>query len=109
MPRRGVECQLGTSGRLSAGSYGFAPLPGGSSWRLRAWMSRDREPPAEPNTALAQYRSAAEAVAESHSTGFLDTVSLLAPLGPRAFAVDGLHLSGAAYRLLLPALATAAS
>jgi lysophospholipase L1-like esterase len=58
------------------------------------------------NAALAQYRSAAQAVADSHAAHFLDSVSLLAPLGPRAFAADGLHLSGAAYRLLLPALAT---
>ena len=35
----------------------------------------------------------------------LDTRSLLAQLGTAAFAEDGLHLSGAAYRLLLPALA----
>lgn len=57
------------------------------------------------NAAVADYRAAATSVAESHATRLLDTSSLLAPLGSRAFAKDGLHLSGAAYRLLLPALA----
>ena len=50
-------------------------------------------------------RDATTSVAESHSARLLDTRSLLAPLAIAAFAEDGLHISGAAYRLLLPALA----
>ena len=57
------------------------------------------------NAVVAGYRDAATAVAASHSARLLDTRSLLAQLGNAAFAKDGLHLSGAAYRLLLPALA----
>jgi lysophospholipase L1-like esterase len=57
------------------------------------------------NAVVAGYRDAATAVAESHAARLLDTRSLLAPLGAAAFASDGLHLSGAGYRLLLPALA----
>ena len=54
---------------------------------------------------MTEYRDAATAIAESHSARLLDTRSLLAQLGTAAFPEDGLHLSGAAYRLLLPALA----
>ena len=57
------------------------------------------------NAVVTEYRDAATAVAESHSARLLDTRSLLAQLGTAAFAKDGLHPSGAAYRLLLPALA----
>jgi lysophospholipase L1-like esterase len=54
---------------------------------------------------VGEYREAAAAVAASSSARLLDTRSLLAPLGMAAFATDGLHLSGAAYRILLRALA----
>lgn len=37
----------------------------------------------------------------------VDTVALLEPLGARAFLEDDLHLTGAAYDLLLPAVAAA--
>ena len=56
------------------------------------------------NAVVTEYRDAATAVAESHSARLLDTRSLLAQLGTAAFAKDGLHPSGAAYRVL-PALA----
>ncbi len=57
------------------------------------------------NAVVTRYREAAAAVAESHSARLLDTHSLLAQLGAAAIATDGLHLTGAAYGLLLPALA----
>ena len=57
------------------------------------------------NAVVADYRKAARAVAESRSARLLDTPSLLAHLGAAAFAADGLHLSGAGYGVLLPALA----
>ncbi|MFC6285741.1 GDSL-type esterase/lipase family protein [Nocardioides sp. GCM10027113] len=58
---------------------------------------------------VTQYRAAAVSVAESCAARVLDPRPLIAPLGPRAFVHDGLHLSGEAYRLLLPALALAVS
>lgn len=57
------------------------------------------------NAAVTRYREAAASVAESHAARLLDTPALLAPLGHDAFKSDGVHLSGPAYRLLLPALA----
>jgi lysophospholipase L1-like esterase len=39
----------------------------------------------------------------------INSRALLEPLGRRAFARDGVHLSGEGYRLLLPALAEAVS
>lgn len=57
------------------------------------------------NALVATYREAATAVAESRSARLLDTPALLAHLGTAAIAGDGLHLSGAAYGVLLPALA----
>lgn len=57
------------------------------------------------NAVVAEYWDATIAVAQSHSARLLDTRSLVAQLGTASFAKDGLHLSGAAYGLLLPALA----
>lgn len=80
-----------------AGAWVIMPPPGVDDSRLGVG---DRT-----NAVVSGYRDAAIAVAESHSARLLDTRSLLARLGTAAFARDGLHLSGAAYRLLLPALA----
>ncbi len=80
-----------------AGAWVIMSPPGVDESRLGP---RDRT-----NAVVNEYREAAAAVAESHAARLLDTRSLLAPLGTAAFATDGLHLSGAAYRLLLPALA----
>ena len=57
------------------------------------------------NAVVTEYRDAAIAVAQSHSARLLDTRSWVAQLGTAFFAKDGLHLSGAAYGLLLPGLA----
>jgi lysophospholipase L1-like esterase len=80
-----------------AGAWVIMSPPGVDEARLG---SRDRT-----NVLVDAYREAAAAVAASHTARLLDTRLLLAPLGTAAFATDGLHLSGAAYRILLPALA----
>lgn len=51
--------------------------------------------------------AAVEALRAGGSLVVVDTPSLIAPLGPRAFLPDGLHLTGEAYDLLLPAIADA--
>ncbi len=61
------------------------------------------------NAVVSQYRAAAVSVAESCHARLIDPLPLFAPLGIHAFASDGLHLSGRAYRLLLPALTLAVS
>jgi lysophospholipase L1-like esterase len=80
-----------------AGAWVILLPPGVDEARLGP---RDRT-----NAVVDEYREAAAAVAASHSARLLDTRPMLAQLGTAAFAKDGLHLSGAAYRLLLPALA----
>lgn len=59
------------------------------------------------NAAVDVYAAATVAVAEATSARLVDSHGLLAPLGSRAFATDGLHLSGEGYRALLPVLARA--
>ncbi|WP_107774349.1 SGNH/GDSL hydrolase family protein [Nocardioides sediminis] len=84
-------------GSRQAGAWVIMTPPGVDESRLGAG---DRT-----NAVVAHYRDAATAVADSRTARLLDTRSLLTPLGADAFAKDGLHLSGLAYRLLLPALA----
>jgi lysophospholipase L1-like esterase len=57
------------------------------------------------NAGITGYRESAAAVATDHGARWLDTPSLLAPLGAVAFADDGVHLSGTTYAVLLPAIA----
>lgn len=59
------------------------------------------------NAALDGYAAGTFAVAEATSARLVDSHALIEPLGSRAFATDGLHLSGEGYRKLLPALARA--
>lgn len=53
------------------------------------------------------YRDAALAVVEQVGAVVVRADLLVAPLGAGAYVDDGLHLSGPAYRLLLPAVAEA--
>ena len=99
VPRGDFRLALGRFVRsYPAGTWVIMTPPGVDESRLVAG--------GRTNAAVADYRAAATSVAGSHAKRLLDTTSLLAPRGPGAFARDGLHLSGAAYRLLLPALAT---
>ncbi len=61
------------------------------------------------NATLAAYAVALGEVVTAAGGSVLDAAALLAPLGPRAFVEDGVHLSGAGYDVLLPALADAVS
>ena len=56
------------------------------------------------NEAMAGYSAAYSAAFTAAGATTLDTRALLAPLGSAAFVDDGVHLSGRAYALLLPAL-----
>jgi lysophospholipase L1-like esterase len=59
------------------------------------------------NAVLASYAAALADRFTAAGAVVVDGALLLAPLGSAAFADDGLHLTGAAYDLLLPALAAA--
>jgi lysophospholipase L1-like esterase len=59
------------------------------------------------NAVLASYAAALTDRFTAADAVVVDAAALLAPLGSDAFADDGLHLAGAAYELLLPALAAA--
>lgn len=58
------------------------------------------------NALLSEYRAAEIGAAATVDARLVDSRALLLPLGSRAFAQDGLHLSGKGYRVLLPALAS---
>lgn len=57
---------------------------------------------------LAEHAAWGDAVAQVAGATTVDTPALLADLGADAFALDGLHLSGAGYAVLVPAIAGAA-
>lgn len=57
------------------------------------------------NELVTGYAACASAVFEQAGARVLDAGQLLRPLGTSAFVEDGVHLTGAAYDVLLPALA----
>lgn len=57
------------------------------------------------NAVIDAYRDAALAVLRDVAAQVVRADRLLEPLGARAFVDDGLHLSGAGYRVVLPAIA----
>lgn len=59
------------------------------------------------NALLEDYRTAVTAAAAATEAEIMDSKAELSPLGPSAFASDGLHLNGEGYRVLLSALRTA--
>lgn len=69
--------------------------------------SRLTRPADRTNAALAVYTGIATAAFSARGARVIDTAALLGDLGPAAFTDDGVHLTGAAYRLLLPAIADA--
>lgn len=80
----------------------YVASPGVDEARLE--RSTDRT-----DAVLADYSRAAAAVAAAAGGAVVDTPALLASLGGRAFVDDGLHLTTAAYAVLVPAIAAAAS
>ena len=63
--------------------------------------------PDRTNALIDEYRRAAIEVAGNVGGHVVRTDLLLAPLGATAFADDGIHLNGAGYRVLVPAIASA--
>ena len=63
--------------------------------------------PDRTNAVIDEYRRAAIEVAGEVGGHVVRTDVLLAPLGANAFADDGIHLTGAGYRVLVPAIVAA--
>jgi lysophospholipase L1-like esterase len=61
------------------------------------------------NAVVDRYRAVLVANAEASGACVVDTPSIIRPLGAKAFTEDGIHLTGKAYDLLLPALRDASS
>jgi len=61
--------------------------------------------PEQVDTIMQRYADALADAARETGSVVLRTPDVLAPLGPRAFVDDGVHLTEDAYHLLLPALA----
>lgn len=59
------------------------------------------------NAVLDEYRRAAAAVCHEAGARVVHADRLIRPLGADAFASDGVHLSGPAYKVVLPAIADA--
>jgi len=59
------------------------------------------------NAVLDEYRDAALSACDDVGAHVVRTERIIAPLGAAAFADDGLHLSGRAYGVVLPAVADA--
>lgn len=59
------------------------------------------------NAVLDQYRDAAISACDDAGAHVVHTERIIGPLGAAAFADDGLHLSGRAYGVVLPAIAEA--
>lgn len=85
---------------VGAGGPIYVAPPGVVESRLTRTVDRT-------NAVLDEYRTAALAVCEEEGVRVVRADRLVAPLGPSAFTTDGVHLSGAGYRVLLPALAQA--
>ncbi len=79
-----------------------------SRWILLTPPGVDEEwltgPTDRTNEVIDVYRSRARAVFAEIGGGVVLSEELIAPLGSAAFVEDGLHLSGRAYRRVLPAL-----
>ena len=69
--------------------------------------SRLTGPGDRTNAVLDEYREAAVAACVEAGAGVVRTERVIGPLGAGAFVNDGLHLSGRAYRVVLPAIAEA--
>ena len=74
--------------------------PGVDESRLRGRGDRT-------NAVLDEYRDAAVSLFTDMGAGVVRADRVVRPLGADAFVGDGLHLSGWAYQLVLPAIAEA--
>jgi lysophospholipase L1-like esterase len=78
----------------------YVTPPGVDESRLRG--SGDRT-----NAILDEYRDAAVSACDAAGARVVRTERVIRPLGAGAFVSDGLHLSGTAYKMVLPAIAEA--
>ena len=69
--------------------------------------SRLTGPGDRTNAVLDEYRDAAVSACVEAGASVVRTELVIGPLGADAFASDGLHLSGRAYQVVLPAIAEA--
>lgn len=87
---------------VEAGGWVYVAPPGVVEARLTGHGDRT-------NAAVDQYRAAAIAAFREAGAHVVRADLLVGPLGASAFAADGVHLNGAGYRALLPAVASAIS
>jgi lysophospholipase L1-like esterase len=80
----------------------YVAPPGVDESRLTGSRPGDRT-----NAVLDEYRDAAVSVCRDAGARVVRTERVIAPLGAGAFDRDGLHLSGRAYKVLLPVIAEA--
>ena len=87
-------------GGVDAGRWVYVAPPGVDEARLT-------RPADRTNADLSVYTGIATSAFTARGATGVDTAVLLGDLGPAAFTDDGVHLTGAAYRLLRPAIADA--
>lgn len=95
-----VEAVSACVGSVPANRWVYLAPPGVDEVRLASSSGRS-------HARLDRYRAAAMSVFADVSAAVVRTDRVIEPLGAEAFADDGLHLSGAGYGLVLPALAEA--
>ncbi len=93
---------LGAILRSVSGRRVYVAPPGVDEARLSRPQDRS-------NAVLDDYRRTAVGICAEVGAVVVPTPAVLAGLGARAFTEDGVHLTGPAYALLLPAIAAAVS
>lgn len=95
-----VRAVLDCMRSVPAGRWVYVAPPGVDQSRLT--VSGDRT-----NAILDEYRDAAVSACDDAGARVVRTERVIRPLGAGAFVSDGLHLSGPAYKVVLPAIAEA--
>lgn len=91
---------LSCLGSVPARRWIYVTPPGVDESRLNCAGDRT-------NAVVDDYRAAAISAFTNAGARVVHADELIRPLGPEAFASDGLHLSGPAYKVVLPAIAEA--
>ena len=95
-----VRAVLDCMRSVPAGRWVYVAPPGVDQSRLT--VSGDRT-----NAIVDEYRDAAVSACDDAGARVVRTERVIRPLGAGAFVSDGLHLSGPAYKVVLPAIAEA--
>ncbi len=95
-----VESLLGCMRSVAARRWVYLTPPGVDEARLTGAGDRT-------NAVLDEYRDAAVAACDDVGARVVRPERVIGPLGAAAFVSDGLHLSGRAYDVVLPAIAEA--